>query len=381
MLYRSITSNVMGNKESIYALQQQIASGRKISRASDDPGAFEVINKQKSDASNIEQYNANADLAESKLLNLDSLLQSMIQTFQRASEIAITASDSTVENRDALGNEINQLLESVVSLANTTDNGSYVFSGLRSDTVPYLAEDTNSDGMIDKITYQGSDKVLQAEVGRGSYVPINIPGSDLTGSDGVFQTKTQDLFSSLMQLRDRLMVKENPVEGESFTTDHTSNTLFTQKIYTTGSRVDLSTTGTLPAGLSADTTYYAIKISDTEIKLATSLDNARNGVAVDFTDDGSGEHTINQDIITDLNESLNHLTNMIAIVGAREERIDIHTDILSERTEAINEILDKKESLDVAEAMVQLSARQFTYEAALNASSKLLNSASLLDYI
>ncbi len=381
MLYRLITSNVTDNKEAIYEIQQQVASGRKINRASDNPSDFELIGKNKFEASNIGQYSNNGALAKTRLLNMDSLLQSMTNIFHRASEIAVTASDATMENRDSLGHEVNQLLESFISLANSTDSGSYVFSGLRSDTAPYLAEDTDNDGMIDKITYQGSDQVLQCEVSQGSYVPVNIPGSDLSGTNGVFQTKTEDLFCSLMQLRDRLMANENTIGGETFTADFGTDTLSTQNAYATGSRVNLSTTGTLPAGLSADVTYYAIRVSDTEIKLATSLDNARNGVAVDFTTEGAGEHTIKQDILTDLNASLNHVINTLAIVGARQERIDIHTDILGERTLSINDVLDKKESLDIAEAMVELSARQFAYEAALNASAKLLNSASLLDYL
>ncbi len=381
MLYRSITSNVMDNKEAIYKIQQQVASGRKISRASDNPSDFEIIGKNKFEASNIGQYANNAGLAKTKLLNMDSLLQSMTDIFHRASEIAVRASDATMESRAPLAHEVNQLLESFIALANSSDSGSYVFSGLRSDTPPYLAEDTSGDGMIDKITYQGSDKVLQTEVSQGSYVPVNIPGSDLTGSNGVFQTKNEDLFISLMQLRDRLMANENTVESETFTADPIADTLSALKVYATGSRVNLSSSGTLPAGLSANVTYYAIRISDTEIQLATSLDNARNGIAVDFTDAGSGELTIKQDILTDLNASLNHLINSLAIVGARQERIDIHSDILDQRTLSINDVLDKKESLDIAEAMVELTARQFSYEAALNASSKLLNSASLLDYL
>lgn len=58
-------------------------------------------------------------------------------------------------------------------------------------------------------------------------------------------------------------------------------------------RVQVSTTTTLPAGLSAATDYYVIRVSDTEIKLATSYANAVAGTAINITDAGTGTHTLN----------------------------------------------------------------------------------------
>ena len=58
-------------------------------------------------------------------------------------------------------------------------------------------------------------------------------------------------------------------------------------------RVQLTTTTTLPGGLSLATDYYVIKVTDTTIKLATSYANAVAGTAVNITDTGTGVHTIN----------------------------------------------------------------------------------------
>jgi len=58
-------------------------------------------------------------------------------------------------------------------------------------------------------------------------------------------------------------------------------------------RVQLTTTGTLPAGLALATDYYVIKVTDLTIKLATSYANAVAGTAIDITDAGTGTHTIN----------------------------------------------------------------------------------------
>jgi len=58
-------------------------------------------------------------------------------------------------------------------------------------------------------------------------------------------------------------------------------------------RVQLTTTTTLPAGLSLATDYYVIKVSDTTCQFATSYANAVAGTAINITDAGTGTHTIN----------------------------------------------------------------------------------------
>lgn len=61
----------------------------------------------------------------------------------------------------------------------------------------------------------------------------------------------------------------------------------------TGTRVRLTTTTTLPAGLATATDYYVIKVSDTTFKLATSYANAVAGTEINITNAGTGTHTVN----------------------------------------------------------------------------------------
>lgn len=81
-------------------------------------------------------------------------------------------------------------------------------------------------------------------------------------------------------------------------TDGTTNvgtnviTLDTTHGWVTGRKVDATSSGTLPAGLSA-TSYYVIVVSSTTIKLASSLANAQAGTEVDITAAaGGGTHTL-----------------------------------------------------------------------------------------
>lgn len=72
---------------------------------------------------------------------------------------------------------------------------------------------------------------------------------------------------------------------------YTSTASFPSNILT-GTRVRLTTTTTLPAGLSLATDYYVIRVSDTTFKLATSYANAIAGTAINITDAGTGTHTV-----------------------------------------------------------------------------------------
>lgn len=88
--------------------------------------------------------------------------------------------------------------------------------------------------------------------------------------------------------------------GDTFTADAstdvitwTSTTNKPSNILT-GTRVRLTTTTTLPAGLALATDYYVIKVTDSTCKLATSYANAVAGTAINITDAGTGTHTMSR---------------------------------------------------------------------------------------
>lgn len=66
----------------------------------------------------------------------------------------------------------------------------------------------------------------------------------------------------------------------------------TTKDLKTGTPVKLSTTGALPTGLTAGTTYYWIRTSATTGNLATSKANALAGTTITTTGSQSGDHTL-----------------------------------------------------------------------------------------
>jgi len=80
----------------------------------------------------------------------------------------------------------------------------------------------------------------------------------------------------------------------TFTADDTTDIITHTNINLMNySKVQVSSTVTLPAGLSAATDYYVIKLTDTTCKLATSRANAVAGTPINITSTGTGTHTIN----------------------------------------------------------------------------------------
>lgn len=65
-------------------------------------------------------------------------------------------------------------------------------------------------------------------------------------------------------------------------------------VYTTGEKFQLTTSGSLPAGLSLNTDYFAIFVDATHIRVASTRVNAFAGTFITLTTQGSGNHTLNR---------------------------------------------------------------------------------------
>ena len=206
----------------------------------------------------MRQHADNAALASESLSSLEAKLHQMVGMLQRASEIAVRAGDRTLNAADrvAMAEEVDGILEDLVRIGNGRENGYFLFGGLRGDVLPYEVT-RGADGRIESVTYQGNTGIRSVEVGKGVTLPVSLPGSTTGAEGGLFQTASLDLFADLTQLRNQLLSGDNVADDERFVLDPASDTLSVSGTYETGSLVRVSTTGTLPAGLSADQPYYS----------------------------------------------------------------------------------------------------------------------------
>lgn len=193
MLNTQLLSNLNNNLKRMENLQQQLATGRRISKPSDDPVGISFSLRYRSEIAVNEQYQRNVDDSLSWLSYTDTLLDQAGNVLHRVRELVVQGANGTnpEEAMDAIKNEMNQLFEQMVNIANSQFNGKYVFNGQMTDKVPY---DSNGNP-VDTI----DTGKIEYEIGAGVKVPINVSGEEVfgpAGGDNVFQVM-QDIITSL----------------------------------------------------------------------------------------------------------------------------------------------------------------------------------------
>ncbi|MDZ8117241.1 flagellar hook-associated protein FlgL [Pontiella agarivorans] len=212
MSNQMLSNNIMDNQAAVYRKEQQIASGNRMEKASDDPVAWARLSQLLDQQEGLVQYERNAQLVESRLLSADQMLDSIGSLLQNASELAVQASDGTLNeaDRQVLGAQVDALLEQLVTRANTpSDGGGYLFGGIQSASEPF-AVTRNADGYIDSVVYEGGSVSAMVEVAAGDALPNQLVGG---GADnGVLISSSTDAFAPLIEMRDRLLAGENLAE-------------------------------------------------------------------------------------------------------------------------------------------------------------------------
>ena len=164
--FQSMRSDMQG-------IQEKIASGNKINRASDDPMGAVNLSAAREQRTLIEQFSKNSDLANMRLDLSDKTLDEMTTVLTRMTELTALAGNGVYDGfgHQAILNELKQLNEVALGLANTTDSmGRPLFAGRSSVDVPFTR---NVDGTV---AYNGD---------RGQHsVQISESLTTLTGIDG-----------------------------------------------------------------------------------------------------------------------------------------------------------------------------------------------------
>lgn len=171
----------------IQKTEQQIASGLKFLKPSDDPvGAVKVLNLN-TNLGMVEQYSRNIALAESALAFQESVLVSVNDALQRIRELTVQANNPANHETAlrSIGNEIAENLKHLKVLANTRDSaGEYIFGGFRIDQPPFVEE----NGVM---TYNGDQGQRFVRIGEGAEVAVRDPGDaifmNIRGGDGRVQ--------------------------------------------------------------------------------------------------------------------------------------------------------------------------------------------------
>ena len=172
MIAESSLRNIEANQNRLETLQNQITSGSRITKPSDDPiGAAQALDLLES-LDQSQQYGRNIDQAVSWLNTSDTALQSVTDSLHRARELAVQAANGTLSasDRGAIQSEINQIQQHVLDLTNSKYGAYFLFSGTRTDQKGY----TQANPSTTAGAYQGNSAQVLREISPGVTVAINV---------------------------------------------------------------------------------------------------------------------------------------------------------------------------------------------------------------
>lgn len=158
--------------------QNQLATGQKISKPSDDPIGVGYQMRYDTDLARDGQFLENAQTGSDILSTMDSLLQQANDVLKRARTLALQISNGTydAQQRQVAAQEIQQLKEQLVTIGNSTYNGRYLFNGQKTDQPPYNSATAATDA-----TDKGQ---FFLNVSQAVKVPVSITGEDVFGAAG-----------------------------------------------------------------------------------------------------------------------------------------------------------------------------------------------------
>ncbi|KJR43605.1 flagellar hook-associated protein 3 [Candidatus Magnetoovum chiemensis] len=173
MFYDRTRRSFQNNLGKLMSSQEQLSTGLKINRPSDNTIDLGKVLDYKLSISKNDQYKRNIDSAESFIQYSETAMASVTENLQRLQELTIQAvsGQTSPEDREDIGEEVSIIKEALFNLANSKFNGRYIFAGFQLETQPFVA---SSGSYI----YRGDDKYLNVDINQNTQVIENITGSD-----------------------------------------------------------------------------------------------------------------------------------------------------------------------------------------------------------
>jgi len=199
MIYNMSTVNINDQYEQLFKLNEQVTTSKRINRPSDDPIDVCKVLDYRTLLGSIEQYKKNVDRGTSLLQYTESAFEKAKEVLDEAKTLAVQmCNDSYNEvNREAAAVQAEQFFRQVLQISNTQVSGRYIFSGFKTDTAAFSADDNLN------VTYNGDDNQIRLSVQQNSTVTVNITGQDAFMDD-------TNVFNVLRDLRNAL--RDNNVD-------------------------------------------------------------------------------------------------------------------------------------------------------------------------
>lgn len=250
--YRLMQTNLSRITNDLQELRNQGATGLKLNKPSDDPGAIRPVLTTRSQIQQNDRYLETMGTAGDKMAATDGYLNEVENTLVRAKEIALNAVNGSLSSADmgTLADEVAQLRNQLLDTANANIDGKYIFAGYEDKTKPFTVNPDYTAANYDAndvttwpYLYHGDNNPTQLEITPGEFLTSNLTGNEL------FMGITNAIAAGGYS---------NPYQGESMTSgpistgtagnDITITTGATPPVVTTIAGTDLTDTDNNYAG-------------------------------------------------------------------------------------------------------------------------------------
>lgn len=386
-IYNNVNYALHLHSEAMTRLQEQASTGSRINRVSDDPSAsFRImgLNTQEASLSNYaDNLSEVVSLLDLSSTALEEIASALTETQARLTQIASGIYSEEARERAAEG--INDILEQMVSLANTKHMGQYLFGGGDLRAAPYQVERT--DGKITAVTYQGSYDTRNIEVASGVTTSAFYIGDDL------FRSDNRGELTFLGDTGAKAGTGTSSVRGDTWltvtgsagnydlsiddglTTFHTDGTDTNLSVTNsaTGEILYVDTTSLADAGVDLVRAPGTYDIFNTLISIRDVLQNEK-GLA------DAQVRELQNNALLSLEEVTGLIVQAEVSVGSRIGFLDNLKDTLKNLKYDTEDEVTRLQEADIAQIAIDISRREILYQMSLSVAGKLM-SVSLLDFI
>lgn len=367
----------IGNLRSgISTVSEQISSGKRVNRPSDDPAAAERISQFRNVLRTTERRLQTVNEGVGRLNLSDSVLDQAGNTFQRAKELAVQMRNDTntaVERRNA-AQEVQQLILGLASIGNTQLNGRFVFAGNETQTEPYVPGTVTGSAST---TNTGSATIAAAVVTPSALKP--------DGYQIQFTSPTQfDILN--LSTNQTLSTGNSYTSGAAFSFDGVTATISNGGVPPATGDQFFVRVGYVYQGDNAiidlevgDGQTVQSNIPGSQVFTGPTTDvfqDLQNFYQALVTNDVNGIETA----IGQFDHSLSQVTNARTTIGASVNRLDTIRDSLELLTVNTQELRSNFEDVDFAKVASDLVSLQVTLEASMATLARQFET-SLLNFI
>ncbi len=184
--------------------QREVASGKRLATASDDPDSVSTLLEARAGLSRLQQITKNLNRVKTEVDAAESSLQSAVKLFDRVRSLGMSGASGTQTalTRQGLAGELASILDRFVALANTEVDGRFIFSGNNDQAAAYGLDMTQTPPWT---AYQGTPAAREVEHPTGRLFRVSMDARTIFDNpDPDFNT-----FQAIDNLRQALLANDD----------------------------------------------------------------------------------------------------------------------------------------------------------------------------